>query len=186
MRERDPDPVTDPPEAARMAAVLVPVYRAANGEIRLVLIRRAERGRHAGQIALPGGRIDPGDRTPVEAALREAWEEIGLEPSRVEVLATFPEIETRASGFVIVPVLGKIRPPEQWKPDPREVAEILEVPVASLALPETRGEALDLIAGWTPPHPLPFYRIESHRLWGATFRILEPLIPRLLAEEWLV
>lgn len=167
-----------------MAAVLVPVYRAPSGEIRLVLIRRAERGRHAGQIALPGGRCDPEDRTPVETALREAWEEIGLDPSRVEVLTTFPEIETRGTGFVIVPVLGRIVPPERWTPDPREVAEILEVPVASLALPETRGEALDLVAGWTPPRPLPFYRIENHRLWGATFLILEPLIPRLLSNEW--
>jgi 8-oxo-dGTP pyrophosphatase MutT (NUDIX family) len=170
--------------SADMAAVLVPVYRAPSGEIRVVLIRRAERGRHAGQIAFPGGRSDPEDRTPIETALREAEEEIGLERERVEVLATFPEIETRASGFVIVPVLGRIRRPEEWRPDPREVAEILEVPVASLALPESRGEALDLVAGWTPPQPLPFYRIESHRLWGATFRILEPLIPRLLADEW--
>src|SRR5438552_8522576 len=171
-------------ETPRAAAVLVPVFRGPRGQIRIVLIRRAESGTHAGQIAFPGGRRDPDDPGPVETALREAYEEIGLEPRRVEVLARLQQIVTRSSGFVIAPVLCRIDPPERWRPDPLEVAEVIEVDVPELARADARGEALDLLAGWTPPHPLPFYHVGPHRLWGATYRILHPLIPRLLAEEW--
>jgi 8-oxo-dGTP pyrophosphatase MutT (NUDIX family) len=171
-------------DTPRAAAVLVPVFRGARGQIRVVLIRRAESGTHAGQIAFPGGRRDPDDPGPVETALREAHEEIGLEPTRVEVLARLPEIVTNSTGYAIAPVLGRIDPPERWRPDSHEVAEVIEVDVADLARADAGGEALDLLAGWTPPYPMPFYRIGSHRLWGATYRILHPLIPRLLAGEW--
>jgi 8-oxo-dGTP pyrophosphatase MutT (NUDIX family) len=166
------------------AAVLVPVYRDETGTLRLVLIRRAERGIHGGQIALPGGKRDPDDDGPVATALREANEEIGLDPANVDVLATLPAVVTRTTGWEIIPVLGRIRRPDSWRPDEGEVAEILDVAVRELADPERRGEALDLLAGWTPPRPLPFHRIGAHRMWGATYRILTPLIPRLLAGEW--
>jgi 8-oxo-dGTP pyrophosphatase MutT (NUDIX family) len=166
------------------AAVLIPVYRDDAGALRLVLIRRAAHGIHGGQIALPGGKRDPDDADPVATALREAWEEIGLDPANVEVLETLPAVQTRTTGWEIVPVLGRIRRPDAWRPDAGEVAEILDVPVRDLADPELRGEALDLLAGWTPPRPLPFHRVGAYRLWGATFRILDPLIPRLLAGEW--
>ncbi len=175
---------TGPPSAP--AAVLVPVYRDGAGELRVVVIRRAEHGFHAGQIAFPGGRPEARDGGPVETALREAEEEIGLDPGRVEVLAHLPEIETRASGFVIAPVLGRIQRPATWRPDSGEVAEVLEPEVSDLARPEFRGTALDLLPGWTPPAPLPFMRIGPHRLWGATYRILDPLIPRLLSREWTI
>jgi 8-oxo-dGTP pyrophosphatase MutT (NUDIX family) len=173
-----------PTQASPRAAVLIPIYRDEGGALRLVLIRRAPHGSHGGQIALPGGRCDEEDEGPVATALREAREEIGLDPANVDVLERLPEIEARASGFVVVPILGRIRRPDRWVPDPREVDEILEVSIPELARPESRGEALDLLAGWTPPRPLPFMRVNGHRLWGTTYRILEPLIPRVIAGEW--
>ena len=168
------------------AAVLVPIHRDPEGELRLVLIRRTERGLHAGQIAFPGGRSEPQDAGALDTALREAREEFGLEPGDVRLLAPLPEVVTRTTGFRIAPFLVRIRPPEIWRPAADEVAEVLEVRIADLARPEARGESLERFRGWPEPRWVPFYRVGAYRLWGATYRILEPLLPRLLAGEWQV
>src|SRR5262249_59516288 len=93
------------------AAVLVPVFRDPAGDVRVVLILRAEGGVHGGQIAFPGGRSDPGDASPLETALREAEEEIGLTRDRVHVLDTLPVFETMSTGFRVAPFLARIQPP---------------------------------------------------------------------------
>ncbi len=166
------------------AAVLVPLFRDDQGELRLVLVRRGEGGIHGGQLAFPGGRREADDRTPLDTAIREACEETGLSRDAIEVLDRLPVIETLTTGFRIAPFLARIRPPERWRPAEGEIAEVLEVRVDDLALPETHGEALEKLAGWTEPRLIPFYRVGPHRLWGATYRILHPLIPRLTASEW--
>ncbi len=168
------------------AAVLVPLFRAADGGVRVVLVRRGEGGLHGGQIAFPGGRREPADRDALETALRESEEEIGLPRAAVEVLAALPAFETRTTGFRIEPFLARVRPPARWTPAPGEIAEVLEVPIADLAAPGARGTALERFAGWPEPMRIDYYRIGPHRLWGATFRILEPLLPRLIAEEWAI
>ena len=168
----------------RAAAVLVPVFTDAHGVLRLVLIRRTERGVHGGQIAFPGGKRDPGDASLLDTALREAREEIGLDPDRVRVIEALEPIETRSTRFTIAPFLGEIQPPERWTPDPSEVIEILEVSVAALADPLAHGESLERFAGERGPQSVPFIRIGDHRLWGATHRIVTPILPRLLAGEW--
>jgi 8-oxo-dGTP pyrophosphatase MutT (NUDIX family) len=173
-----------PNPGRRRAAVLIPLYRDAEGDLRLVLIRRAERGAHAGQIALPGGRPEPVDGSLEDTARREAWEEIGLDPQSVEVLEALPALETRTSGFVIAPFLSRIRPPERWRPDPAEVAEVLEPRVRELAAPESHGESLERFPDHPEPRLIPFYRVGGHRLWGITYRIVHPLVPRLVAGEW--
>jgi 8-oxo-dGTP pyrophosphatase MutT (NUDIX family) len=166
------------------AAVLAPVFRDGQGDLRLVLVRRTEGGLHGGQLALPGGRRDPDDVSPLETALREADEEIGLPSEAVHVLATLPVIETRTTGYRIAPFLGRIVRPPAWRLAEAEIAEVIEARVADLARPEARGEGLEHFKGWPDPIPIRFLRVGSHRLWGATFRILEPLLPRLLAGEW--
>ena len=168
------------------AAVLIPLFRDAAGELRLVLVRRGEGGAHGGQLAFPGGKPDPGDGSLLATALREAHEEVGLDPASVEVLAELEPFETRVSGFRITPFLARIVPPPRWNPAPEEIAEVIEVPVAGLARPDSHGESLERFPESAEPVLIPFYRVGSHRLWGATYRILHPLVPRLLAGEWQV
>jgi 8-oxo-dGTP pyrophosphatase MutT (NUDIX family) len=167
------------------AAVLAPVYRGADGRVRLVFILRTPRGVHGGQIAFPGGRRDPEDADLLATALREAEEEIGLMPSDVVVLGPLPVVTTATTGFSIAPFLGRLTgPPPAWRRQEAEVDEVLEVPVEELADPACHGEELSNFAGWPEPRRMPFYRIGQHKLWGATYRIVHPLLPRLLAGEW--
>ena len=166
------------------AAVLVPVYRAKDGNLMLVLVRRVEGGIHGGQIALPGGKRTPSDATMLETALRESKEEVGLDTSNIEVLETLPVMETRTTGFRIFPFLARITRPAHWRRDAREIADILEVPVAELARPEARGEEMRSFSSHPKPQLIHFFHVRSHKLWGATYRILEPLIPRLARQEW--
>jgi len=172
------------PEPLRRAAVLVPVFRDAAGDLRVVLVRRAEGGAHGGQLAFPGGMHEPDDASAAATALREAHEEIGLEPAAVRVLAALPVFETLTTGYRIEPFLARIARPAAWTPAPAEVAEVLEVRLADLALPESRGETLKSFSDWPEPRRVPFLRVGGHELWGATYRILLPLLPRLLAGEW--
>ena len=164
--------------------MLVPLYRDPSGLLRIVLVRRAAGGMHGGQIAFPGGQRDPSDDSALATALREAEEEIGLPPASVVVLATLPVIETRTTGFRIEPFLARIERPAEWRVDPREIAEVLEVEVAALARPEARGESVETFPTWPGPRRIEFIQAGGHRLWGATHRILAPLLPRLIAGEW--
>ena len=167
------------------AAVLAPVYRDVDGRVRLVFILRSAHGVHGGQIAFPGGRREPEDADLVATALREAEEEIGLRPAEVTILEPLPVVATATTGFSIAPFLGRLAgPPPTWRPHEAEVAEVLEVPIDELADPAHHGEELRAFGGWPEPRPMPFYRIGEHKLWGATYRIVSPLLPRLLAGEW--
>ena len=168
----------------RESAVLVPVFRDRDGILRVVLVRRAPGGIHGGQLAFPGGTRESSDASALDTALREAEEEIGLARANVEVLATLPVIATRTSGYRIEPFLARITRPSSWKPQPSEVAEVLEVEIEPLARPESRGAAIETFPTWPGPQRIEFLRIGPHRLWGASYRIFEPLVPRLLAGEW--
>jgi 8-oxo-dGTP pyrophosphatase MutT (NUDIX family) len=167
------------------SAVLAPVYRDPRGRLRLVFIRRSPHGLHGGQIAFPGGRREPEDPDLLTTALREAEEEIGLDRRAVDVLARLPVIETVATGFRVAPFLGRLTgPPPTWRRQETEIDEILEVPLEDLAHPEAHGVEFWQLPGWVEPREIPFYRIGPHKLWGATYKIAEPLIPRLLSGEW--
>jgi 8-oxo-dGTP pyrophosphatase MutT (NUDIX family) len=168
------------------AAVLVPVYRRPDGDLGIVLVRRSREGSHGGQIAFPGGKPSPGDDSLQATALREAHEETGLFPAHVTILAELPSVETHTTRYRIYPFLAGISVPNEWRRQKREIAEIIDLAVLDLAEPSATGEMFIRPRSMEAPRQVPCYRIGHHRIWGATFRILEPLIPRLLSGEWAV
>jgi 8-oxo-dGTP pyrophosphatase MutT (NUDIX family) len=162
----------DPAELARPAtpaAVLIGLLPAPEGP-RILLTRRTAHLRdHAGQISFPGGRIEAADTGPVGAALREAHEEVGVEPERVEVLGELACYRTR-TGFLIHPVVGWIDRPAAFRPDPFEVAELFELPLAFALDPANHRRDAHERDGrrrefWVVPY-------REHYIWGATAGIL--------------
>lgn len=176
--------VMSPDIEIQEAAVLVPLYRDDAGDVRLVLVRRVDRGLHGGQIAFPGGKRIPSDDTPVQTALREAREEIGVATETVEVLEHLPAVETQTTGFRIFPFIARVKRPPEWRLDEREIVEVLEVRTDDLVRPEAHGDEVEHVTSWSEPQRSRFFHVGPYKLWGATYRILEPLIPRLAAEEW--
>jgi 8-oxo-dGTP pyrophosphatase MutT (NUDIX family) len=154
------------------SAVLAPLYRDPRGDLRLVFIRRSPHGLHGGQIAFPGGRREPNDVDLLATALREAEEEVGLDPSQVEVLTDLPVIETMATGFRVAPFLGRLNgAPPTWRRQETEIDEILEVRLDDLN-PATHAVEYWQLDGWPEAREIPFYWIGPYKLWGATYRIV--------------
>lgn len=170
--------------APRRAAVLVPFVRDAAGTWRLVVVRRASVGIHGGQLAFPGGSCDVADASSLATALRESDEEIGLPADAVRVLAELPEVDTRVSHYVIAPHLAIVTRRVPWRCDPREIEEVLEPALDELLAPGARAFADDLLPAHWASLALPYYAVGPHRLWGASERILHPLLERVRAGEW--
>ena len=158
------------------AAVLVPIVDRPQPGV-ILTVRTDTVRRHAGQVAFPGGRIDPNDDGPVAAALREAEEEIGLRPSDVEVVGTADRYRT-VTGFDITPVLGVVPPELTMILQPDEVAAVFEVPLYHLL--ERRNQLLKTIE-WQG-RERSFYEIEwgGQRIWGATAAMIVNLSRRLV------
>lgn len=158
--------------AACAAAVLVPIFRLGQ-DWHLLYIRRAERAQdlHSGQVAFPGGRSDPGDVDAVATALREAWEEIGLDPECVRVLGVLRPLAT-VTGYRVTPVVGQIPSLLPFAPDPAEVAEVFSLPLAWLCDPANRE-----VRFWpSRDHPqgrevVFFDERDGQRLWGVSAQI---------------
>lgn len=171
-----------PPEGGRRSAVLIlfgpgvpghgeePGGEEPGARPDLLLIqRRAGLRRHGGQPAFPGGAIEPDDSGPAEAALREAAEEVGLEPAGVDVVGTAPELFIWRSGFRVVPVIGWWRQPVAIRPaDPGEVASVARVGVAELADPASRLR-IRHPSGITGPA----FRVHGMLVWGFTGALLD-------------
>jgi len=157
------------------AAVLVAVTDRAEPGI-LLTLRQSHLRRHAGQIAFPGGRVDPGDRDMVAAALREAHEEIGLDPSLVDVVGTSDPYRV-GTGFSVTPVVGVIPPDLPLTPHEGEVAAVFETPLAFLFAPGNHNLRTTLWDG----RERSFHEIqwEDRRIWGATANMIVNLSQRL-------
>lgn len=175
--DHDLNPGTRPPRSLIPAAVLVPLVDRARGLTVLLTRRTQNLADHAGQISFPGGHMEPGDDGAENAALRETEEEIGLHRRHVEILGRLDDYITR-TGFRITPVVGLVEPPFDLRPDPKEVAEVFEVPLAFLLDPANRQRHSRRYDG-AERH---FYAIpyEDHFIWGATAGMLVALHQRLL------
>ena len=159
----------------RDAAVLVPVI-AADGEASVLLTKRSSRLKHhPGQIAFPGGKVDPSDADATAAALREAREEVGLPEGAAEILGHLPSHET-VTGFTVIPVLALI-PPFDPIPEAGEVEEVFAIPFAHLASSANYSiERRRWRGTWRRYYAVPF---GPYYVWGATARILRGLADRL-------
>jgi len=166
------------------AAVLAPVYRDVGGALRIVLIVRTDRGHHGGQLAFPGGRVDDEDESLVATALREAEEEIGLDPSCVSVIAELSPVRSGPTNMEVFAFLGRIPDGVEWRPNREEVVEVLTPTVAELWDPAIRREHLFTSALWREGLLVDGIPVGDRVLWGMTLRLLDDLVPRLLAGEW--
>jgi 8-oxo-dGTP pyrophosphatase MutT (NUDIX family) len=159
----------EPFRPLRPAAVLVPLVDRPEGLTVLLTRRTTHLAHHAGQVSFPGGHIEPDDGGPMDTALRETEEEVGLDRRHVEVIGHLDTYVTR-TGFVVTPVVGIVHPPFATTPDPHEVDEVFEVPLAFLMDPANHQKCSAEFEGTTRHfYAMPYDR---HFIWGATAGML--------------
>ncbi len=173
------DRIGGEPSGTTPAAVLVPIVAHPDGLTVLFTQRTAQLKTHSGQVSFPGGRAEPGDATSELTALRESQEEIGLRPEQVEILARLPDYITR-TGYRVTPIVGLLTPPLDLVPDPREVQEVFEVPLAFLLDPRNHRRESRELNGRT----VGFYEMKfaQRTIWGATAGMLVNLYRRLACD----
>jgi 8-oxo-dGTP pyrophosphatase MutT (NUDIX family) len=164
----------------KMAAVLVPVIAREPEATVLLTLRTSHLNTHGGQVAFPGGKIEATDATPVDAAIREAGEEVGIPPALITPLSLL-DLHNTGTGFRIIPVLALVDPAVAPVPDPGEVAEVFEVPLSFLMAKENHVQHLRAWKEWR----VRFYAMEYEKrfIWGATAAILRNLYERLYAAD---
>jgi 8-oxo-dGTP pyrophosphatase MutT (NUDIX family) len=164
------------------AAVLIPMFEE-DGEARVVLTRRASHLRtHRGEVSFPGGRIEP-EETPLSAALRESVEEIGLDPSPVEILGQLRPLATVSSSSSITPFVGVVPHRPELRANPAEVEHVFDVSVAELLADDVFREELWSRDGGITFFPVFFFDLPDDIVWGATARILHELLGLVLTER---
>lgn len=164
-------PSTVEAAGARASAVLAPFFER-DGRTHVLVTRRSwDMRHHRGEVSFPGGGEEPDDASPVETALREAFEEVALDPARVEVVGELDHLTTVSSDRFIIPVVGILDgPPVGLVPEPTEVEAIIELPVDDLLAPGVYREER-----WGPPeidHPVHFFEVDGDTIWGATAAML--------------
>lgn len=166
---------------ARRAAVLVPIISAPAGLQLACFERTHEVIDHKGEICLPGGSIEAADRDVVDAALREAREELGIDPASVRVLGLLDDVHTVVSNYIITPVAGFIGAEPEVVCDPLEVARPITVPLAALL---SQGvESYELRGPDGTSRTIYAYHVGEDRIWGATARIIHGLLTLWFGED---
>lgn len=178
--DHDLEPDLAPTTTLRPAAVLVPIVLHPAAPSILLTLRTPHLHAHAGQIAFPGGGVDAGDLDRRATALRETQEEVGLDPGSVEVVGELDTYVTR-TGFEVTPIVGLLRPPLTLAPDPFEVADVFEVPLAFILGPDQPRRHTRTFQGrersyWAFPW-------RDRYVWGATAGMLRDLRHALIGEE---
>ena len=161
------------PDDARIAAALLLIYPGTDGPAIPLTVRASGLARHAGQISLPGGAADPGE-TLAETALREASEEIGVDPSTVTVLGELTPVHVIVSGFTLHPVVGVTHVRPAFQAAPGEVEEILEVSLDHLRDASRIRRGSRVREGLAIEYP--YFDLLGHQVWGATAMVLGEFI----------
>lgn len=161
-----------PEHQPRRAGVLLLLYAAeGEGELCLVLTRRTDSvADHKGQISLPGGAVDPGDRSTAHTALREACEEVGICGDDLRLLGELTPVYIEPSDFCVQPHIAYLPHRPVFEPQPDEVAEVLEVPVSHFL--DERNKAVEDWLLHDPPMRVPYFDVFGHKVWGATAMVL--------------
>lgn len=163
------------------SAVLVPILAGPGGDRLLFTKRTQHLNSHKGQVCFPGGKRSPEDPDLIATALREAEEEVGIRPRDVEILGVLDDVST-ITGFTITPVVGRLRLPYPFRPNPEEIDRILEITLAELLDPEAialeervtpGGQLLNIYSFW----------VDGDLVWGATARITKHLVDLLTGRE---
>lgn len=161
------------------AAVLVPIVLRESGDTLLMTRRAAHLHDHPGQVSFPGGRVDEGDASPLDTALRETLEEIGLTSDHICHLGYLPEYCT-GTGFRVTPVVARVYPPFELKTDPVEVDEVFEVPLSFLFDPSNHKQHSIFYRGEMRHfHAMPY---GDYFIWGATAGMIKTLFDRLVSQ----
>lgn len=157
----------------REAGVLALLFPLDDAPTLVLTVRRDHLPDHAGQISFPGGQREA-DETLEETALREAQEEVGLDPSHVEVLGALTPLYIQPSNFCVYPFVGAVPHAPTLRPTDAEVGKILRVPLAHLLRPETTVREEWSLRGM--PVEVPYFGVEGYKVWGATAMMLSELL----------
>jgi 8-oxo-dGTP pyrophosphatase MutT (NUDIX family) len=163
-----------PNDRTRRSAVLILFYPYQDSIWLPLILRPQYDGVHAGQMAFPGGRYERTDRDLIQTALREAQEEIGIRVTDVTVLGPLTELFIPPSNFYVLPVVGVMTRKPDFYPDPREVDQVIEVPLTALTDTTNVGRMDMTVRGVAVDAP--FYQIQDFRVWGATAMMISELL----------
>jgi len=173
----EPSPAHAPAPGDRLAAVLAPLVESPEPSL-IFTVRADALSRHPGEVSFPGGLVDEGE-SPADAARREAFEEIGLDPALPHLVGALPPVHTYVSAILVIPFVGLLQLPPELFPAEAEIKEIVRVPVARLAraeepmeLPRADGSVWH---GWS-------YPLDGHTVWGATGLMVHSFLEILRAE----
>lgn len=168
----------DAPATAKKSAVLLLFYPEASGVYFPLIKRPSYAGAHSGQVSFPGGKVEPDDPDLVYTALREAEEEIGIDPGKVEVLGRLTDLYIPTSNFLVSPVLGFLEETPRFIPEAREVERIIPTAMSMVGQPQIRQRTYVPI-GEGGQVETPYFALDGEVVWGATAMILSELLQLL-------